>query len=127
MINKIYISSLLSGSGKDDLDQSGGMKSVESRVAERIERSPIWNLTDESIPFKAFNSLINSKDYASCLLGEYICIFFKPWIITSKTVPTRIVPTLHKNQHTQRKFFNFENSCCCELSKIRHHLSNKVS
>jgi hypothetical protein len=32
---------------------------------------------------------------------------------------------LHKNQHTQRKFLNFECWINGELSKIRHHFSNK--
>ena len=33
---------------------------------------------------------------------------------------------LHKNQHTQRKLLNFEFWIKCKLSKIGHHLSNKV-
>ena len=32
---------------------------------------------------------------------------------------------LPKNQHTQKKFLNFENWCSGELSKIGHHFSNK--
>ena len=33
---------------------------------------------------------------------------------------------LHKNQHNQRKFFNFKFWINGELSKIGHHFSNKV-
>ena len=33
---------------------------------------------------------------------------------------------LHKNQHTQRKLLNFEFWFNGELSKIGHHLSNKM-
>ena len=33
---------------------------------------------------------------------------------------------LPKNQHTQLKLLNFENWDNSELSKIRHHISNKV-
>ena len=33
---------------------------------------------------------------------------------------------LPKNQYTQRKSMNFENSCSGELSKIGHHFNNKM-
>ena len=33
---------------------------------------------------------------------------------------------LPKNQHTERKFMNFENWCNGKLSKIGHNFSNKV-
>ena len=33
---------------------------------------------------------------------------------------------LPKNQHTQRKFINFENWCNRELSKVGHPVSNNM-
>ena len=38
---------------------------------------------------------------------------------------TKLERFLHKNQHTQRKLLNFEFWINVELSKIRHHFSNK--
>ena len=38
---------------------------------------------------------------------------------------TKLERFLHKNQHTQRKLLNFEFWINGELSKIRHHFSNK--
>jgi hypothetical protein len=38
---------------------------------------------------------------------------------------TKLEIFLPKNQHTQEKFMNFENLRSGELSKIRHHFSNK--
>ena len=39
---------------------------------------------------------------------------------------TKLERFLHKNQHTQRKLLNFEFWINGELSKIGHHISNKV-
>ena len=60
-------------------------------MAEQTQRYPPWFLIDESIPFKPSNPLNNSNVITSCLLGEYVCIIF--WIITTKAVPTKTVPT----------------------------------
>ena len=43
-----------------------------------------------------------------------------------KSGDTKLEIFLPKNQHTQRKLLNFYNWCSGELSKIGHHLSNKV-
>ena len=39
---------------------------------------------------------------------------------------TKFERFLPKNQHTQRKLLNFENWVNGEVSKIGHHLKNKV-
>ena len=39
---------------------------------------------------------------------------------------TKLERYLPKNQHTQRKFMNFENFCNGKLSKIGNHFSNNV-
>ena len=39
---------------------------------------------------------------------------------------TKLERFLHKNQHTQRKFLNFEFWINGDLSKIGHHFSNEV-
>ena len=39
---------------------------------------------------------------------------------------TKLERFLPKNQRTQETFFNFENWCNGELSKIGHHFCNKV-
>ena len=38
---------------------------------------------------------------------------------------TKLERFLPKNQHTQRKLWNFEIWCSVKLSKIGHHFSNK--
>ena len=43
-----------------------------------------------------------------------------------QTGDTKLEIFLTKNQHTQRKLLNFEFWSYGELSKIGHHLSNKV-
>ena len=43
-----------------------------------------------------------------------------------QTEGTKLERFLPKNQHTQRKLLNFEFWINGELSKIGHHLSNKV-
>ena len=39
---------------------------------------------------------------------------------------TKLEIFLHKNQHTQRKLFNFEFWINGELSKIGHHFNNEM-
>ena len=53
------------------------------------------------------------------ILWQYRLWSFKPG-------DTKLGRFLPKNQHTQRKFMNFENWCNGELLKIGHHFSNKV-
>ena len=54
-----------------------------------------------------------------CTSWQYGFWSFQKWGIELE----RFLP---KNQHTQRKLWNYENWCSVELSKIGHHFSNKV-
>ena len=47
------------------------------------------------------------------------------WVFEFSSVGKKVERFLPKNQHTQRKFLDFENWCSGELSKIGHYFSNK--
>ena len=64
-------------------------------------------------------SLYNSMEIQYVKLWQYRLWSFK----SGNTKLERFLP---KNQHTQRKLLNFENWCNGEVSKIGHHISNKV-
>ena len=55
--------------------------------------------------------------------GEYTYTLWQYGLRSFQPAGTKNV--LHKNQHTQRKWLNFEFWINGELSKIEHHFSNK--
>ena len=54
------------------------------------------------------------------------CALWQHGLWSFQTGGSKLERFLSKDQHTQRKLFNFENSTIGELSKIEHHLQNKV-
>ena len=56
-----------------------------------------------------------------------VCILWYYGLLSFQAGGTKLERFLLKNQHTQGKFLNFENWCYGELSKIGHHIYNKVT